>query len=296
MVDIAAAAAAAKSQMEAKAEKEAQDREMAERVARIKEQNRRDDEERERSEKADKEKQRQEAEAKKQAAADKKKADGEADRLRKAHEKIAADAEKVKRKQEAQDKAAEESARKAREQKIAAAEERDRKILESKEKSVSDAQRWAARRSMEARNEEVSNLNKPLATGMRQITPATIKASIKSAVKKVPQKLDVAAEAVFSPLATSLIAPRKKTPIQMYKEEMKPLSKVAKQHPKNPLTGTANVKARSVVPYLKAGQISVAPGFVDALMGTGGSGNKIRTHGKKKGGGLSGLDDFVRRL
>lgn len=301
--DIAKAAEAAKQQMDNQRIQDAERRENEQRVSAIRAQNvadqRRIDEDNKRKRDADK------------ALIAKEKADAaESARKAKAEEKIRSNAEAVRNRQEAQ----ESLAAMKRDAAAKAATEKARSIEEAKlarDAKTTSAQRIAARakidemnraenKRIEEANERIRPSGKHVRTpGMKQITPDTIKESIRSVVNNVPSKLSSTTTNRFGGVAESMIRqPAEKSLHKYYKEETAQLSKAIKPHAKKPITGG------KVTPLLKRTQVTVAPNYIDNLLGRGmggimGSISVQSTQQKKrKGGGgmFGGLDDFVRRI
>ena len=284
--DIAKAAEATKKQIESQQERESEQRELDKRVAAIKAQNAADD-----ARIAEAEKRRKKADAEQAAK------EAEAARKEKAEARIRASAEAVRNKQEAQESLA--AMRKDAAAKQAAEKSREREEETLRSAKATSAQRIAARNRIDAMNRAenkriesanagligTNNYRKP---DMKKITPSTIKASITSAASKTPAALSSATTSMFGGFAESMIRqPTDKGFQKFYKQESQSMSKAVKGHAKNPLTGG------KVTPVLKGTQVAPAPGYIDALLGRGGT---VRTHTKKQGGVFSGLDNFVRRI
>lgn len=153
------------------------------------------------------------------------------------------------------------------------------------------------KRRVESQQKEAENARRQYPSGMRPITPGTIKDSIKKAVSKAPALADRVitrgGETIIGALGTNQV----RNPNKIYKEETRLLSKALKPHAKKPITG-------GPVPYVQSGGIAINPNFMDALVGRAPLQTQTaRTTGgaKKKnvvavGGVLSRLDAFARGL
>jgi hypothetical protein len=287
-IDIASAASAAKKQIEERAERESEQRKMDERVDAIKAQNKAEEaraaEEKKRKEKADADLDAKEAEATRKA---------------KAEERIRANAEAVKNRQEAQESLAAMKRDAAAKQAANKAREREEEILRSQK--ATSAQRIAARNRIDEmnrkENKRIEEANAKL-TGqqpsyrkpdMKKITPGTIKEAIGSAAGRAPANLSTFTTNVFGGVSESLIKqPTGKGAQKMFKQESQLLSRAIKPHAKTPITGGR------VTPVLKGSQVTVAPNYVDSLLGRGQ--DRVRTHPKKGGSLLGSLDNFVKRI
>jgi membrane protein involved in colicin uptake len=272
--DIAKAAEAVKQQMDNQRIQDAEFRENEQRVSAIRAQNaadqRRIDEDNKRKRDADK------------ALIAKEKADAaESARKAKAEEKIRSAAESTKARQEAQDRATAERKEAAALKASADARAKEDAILRSRDSTSS--QRIAARDRIDAMSRT------PSPSGMKKITPDTIRASIQSAASKTPAKLSSTTTNIFGSFSDSLIKPA--TGKSQYKQESRLLSRAITPHAKMPVTGG------KVTPILHGTQISVSPNYIDSLLGRGDE--RIRTHQKKgsnSGGLLGSLDNFVKRI
>jgi hypothetical protein len=283
-VDIGIAAAASKKQIEERQDREAEEKETKARVDAIKKQNAADDariaEEKKRKDKADAELAAREAEA---------------TRKEKAEARIKANAEAVRNKQEAQESLAAMKKDAAAKQASEKAREREDEILRSTK--TTSAQRIAARNRIDAmtrqesRRIEDANARITRQPGMKQITPDTIKASIKSAAGKAPAKLSNVTTSMFGGVSESLIGqPSSKSSAKFFKQETQLMSKAVKPHATNPIFGGSG----KATPKLKGTQVAVAPNYIDSLLGR--STDRVRTHPKKGGGMFSGLDNFIKRI
>ena len=284
-VDIGIAAAASKKQMEERQDREAEEKETKARIDAIKKQNAADDariaEERKRKDKAD---------------ADLAAREAETARKEKAEARIKANAEAVRNKQEAQESLAAMKKDAAAKQAAEKAREREDEILRSTK--TTSAQRIAARNRVDAmtraENKRIEDANARVTRqpGMKQITPDTIKASIKSAAGKAPAKLSSVTTTMFGGFAESFIKPQPagKSTAKYFKQEQQLMSKAVKPHATNPIFGGSG----KATPKLKGTQVAVAPNYIDSLLGR--STDRVRTHPKKGGGMFSGLDNFMKRI
>jgi len=164
-------------------------------------------------------------------------------------------------------------------------------------------QRAQIRRDLRVKEKEFGihqpSISERLGSLKKNITPSTIKESIKTSVGKAPARIDSTVTGVFGKVidTASRVPEKSNYNPKWFKQEQLQMGRAVKLHARQPVTGgkvaqgpiyvTPTVHDRTA--------ISVNPSYMDLLMG----GQQPMQKGKKKlqpAGIFSGLDNFVKRI
>lgn len=201
------------------------------------------------------------------------------------------DRESAEREQRAADKAAV-----AEEQKRAAEESKRRKKIEQVEKNIEAARirQEDSEKAKEFKEIAAKGAKKTPYVERRQITPATIKESVRKAVSKAPAAADRAITGTFGGMAQSFIAPQKTSFKKAYTSETKELSATAKQFVKS--QQAPSKKKTYVTPKVRPGGLAINHAFVDNLIGISGPSKTQPAPKKSLSNVTSSLDRFARLI